>query len=391
MKSQDLETTNHAKTVKTYWLEHDELPVVAFIIVDTQSKQALKKSLTSFQKVNYVNKNIYVIDISNDSVHKPMAKQFGAKYFAAPESGNGIYEKLAQVKGSGATIALTAGIIVKKNILKSLIPYIDQSDAVGTTLIVDGKKVDHAVQDSLVGIRKAELTNEQTSDSIHTIPVSLASVDGRLFGDSERLFVERGLRPDKAPRKHVAILRSVLALSIVIIVLASTAGILAINGWSWSTNKMALVKTSAPTSEANTQKPAASTDNAATTEKTADQKTTENNNSESTSKPAPTTLTHPDVGPSTATLNVQAGDSMSTLITRYINDMHDAFPDLTLARLGYAQDFLMNKYGYSPLPAGTQTFTITNEDVLGAWNKANIADNNEAFWADYALRAGIRP
>ena len=381
-------TEEHTSHASAFWKTNEEPTVGLFVIVSHQGYRSIKKTMTSVKKLGYKKLRVYLIDASETNKHKTDAKKLSMKYIGSSLEIDQIYEKISTITTSVATVTVTAGIVVKKNMLKSLVPYMDAStEAVAGTLVVSGDKA----RNSFVGIRQASLVKNATNSSIVVVPLELANVNNKLYSDTDRQIVEHGLHEEMKRSKSFLgyIVTPTVAAALIALIALPVPIVLSINAFTASESSNAPSSDIAiPTTISSESK----------NKKSTNQNVNETSDSQSETTPEPAVTTKADMknpdstgAAKTVVLQVNPGDSVSSLITGYINDMHTAFPGLTLARLGYAQDCLMNEYGYKPIPAGTKTFTIEAKDVDHVWEMKEMADHEARFWADYAIRAGIRP
>ena len=176
-----------------FWKTNPEPAIGIFVVANHQGYRAVKKTMTSIKKLGYKKLRTYLIDASSDGRYKKNATKISAKYIASPLSTEQIYEKISGISTVVATVTVTAGVVVKKNMLYDLVPHLgESSDAVAGTLIVTGENT----KNSLVGIRKSSLAKSAISSSVIRLPLELASIDGSLFEDDQRKIVERGLTED---------------------------------------------------------------------------------------------------------------------------------------------------------------------------------------------------
>lgn len=346
-----------------------QVPVTIFVICGTRSLFDIQKSVDSINELEDDDLNVYLVDNSNSGEStKFIADALSIKYISSNDSARDIHDKIASVDTNTLTISIEAGEIVTQQMLifkRSITPKTNtQSTRKSST--IDNVQLSNYLSDDYH--RNIKLLYAKVSalflSLFGKIKRTMSSVVAR-FRRSERGVAtylqkhNRSLQPNRSIKATLVATLAVLLLMLPVVYVVTTRNM------------------SEQAVNSNAGNGSASSSGSTQNE---DKPTSDDPN-----------IVNPDKSePRSATFTIEPGDSMSSIITDYINDMHAAFPSISLARLGYAQDKLMNTYGYKPLPNDQSSFTVAAEDVKAAWNTADQADDWEDFWSDYAVRAGIK-
>ncbi len=372
--SQKFSPKLHTDLVNQYWQRNSELRVGLFIAIKADSTKRIKKTVRSLDKLQYKNRKVYLIDSSSDASHKSLAKKLGVKYIYSKSeklNANSLGQIIRNISDVEASISLHSGVTLHKQTLRELVPYLHTgSHVVLSPLAVKG--TGKWSPTLLMALRPSAAAGQA-----HYVPLSFAAIDKqdlKTLPTDQLVFTQRSLlarfrtmvnTPIRAKRANQA------AFAALLVLLAIGGAVIA---QSYRTDADLHIPESPTISTAPpTTAPKAAAMSSASKKPVA--------------KPA-VPMTDPNA-PTDLVFTISRGDTMSGLISQYINQMHAKYPQITVARLGYAQDYLMRHYGYYMLPATQTTFTVSAADVIAAWSVASNADANAAFWQDYAARAGI--
>lgn len=373
--SQTFNPQQHISFVNQYWKHNSEMSIGLFIVVNTDNQKQIKKTIQSLKKLRYNNKKVYLIDSSEGALYKPVASDLGVKYVYAKSSkytDSTIDTIISGLAGIAASISLNSGVALQKNTLRELVPYLHTgTHVVLSPLTVKGRNKwspslvmalspMSATQSNYIPLPFAEITKEE---------LSLVPADQLVF---TKRSLARRLYAFVATPIFVPVEYLITGGAVVIIIAASGAVMVR----SYASKKLTSVANTSSTAQVLGQSTAASS---STKLHAKAQPTTTNPNVPLTDPTAPTDLV----------FTIQSGDTMSGLISQYINQMHAKYPQISTPRLGYAQDYLMRNYGYNMLQLSQKTFTVSSADVVSAWSDASGADDNAAFWNAYAIRVGI--
>lgn len=356
---------NRAISTKLLASNKADIPMAVFIISGTHSAREIKESVASVNNLNHGIVRVYLIDNSMTGRYGMIAKSLMVRYVHAPYNDTVIHKKITGLKANIHAVILTPGEAVEENTMPHL-----SLETNSAAIAVDDSKNENAF--SKIKATTASFLS-MSGQYAKTASSAVRSTKEKMPTKSQASDFYKSLNTSVAANK-----RPVLYTGSLILLILTPLAFFFFSSSSSDNQDQASSQMSI----------AADVSDNAATNNTKKQSNTADETSSNSSNP---NIVNPDEGqPQTASFTIEAGDSMSSIITEYVNDMHASFPQLSLARLGYAQDKLMNIYGYEPLPRGQETFVVSAKDVQSAWDTADRADSWEAFWSDYAKRAGIK-
>lgn len=130
-----LDPKKHEKFIAKYWTTHKEPKVDVFLPWAGEDLDMHEEVLKALDKINYKNVRVYMLDDVGSPDHKALSKKYGFSYLSRPNKGQ--YKKsgnleygYAHSKGEYVLI-LDADFIPSRDILRDLVPYIDQDPSIG--------------------------------------------------------------------------------------------------------------------------------------------------------------------------------------------------------------------------------------------------------------------
>lgn len=383
----DKDVVAHGALLKNYWLKDKESSTAVFIIVDGLKAASIIKIVKSLENLNYRIDNIHLVDTVKPAVNKNFAKDLGCKYISSDSHDlqPSLSMDIQKTPSLSTILVLAIDGQVNHESMELLERYIPSSaDVVVAPLAVLGNYTeksnyfhgtssknrprevssltDYSANKRYTTVRLSDFSGVNRQSMVIGTTANPVDFNGLSFGSffSQPLTVRFWFR------------HKITAAALLLSIISVPAVVLAKEFTPMNFSSISQTENAVQVNNDNKPKPTAQSGSA-------DGVAAEDSN-----------VPSQEQGPHDLIFTIKPGDTMSELISDYINKMHEKNPEISLARLGYAQDYLMRHYGYYRLPASQETFKVAAEDVLAAWDVAANADARADFWTDYARRAGVK-